>query len=360
MIKKIRIFFFVIIIILFSYSKNTFSNENTILFKINNKAFTTYDLKVRSNYLDFVGNNKEVDKKTIIKDYISANLFFEYYKKNNNINELNKQIKEIYNNINEQNKKNNKVLDNKITKENIYKNLKIDLARKAILEKLLNNKKDLIMKEKKDNDLIYEYKIKYLNTYIEYFDNLSEIKNFKNLNEVKEFLLNKKKKYFIKETIINNTDLISFELKEKILNNEDFFYVEDYNNITFILIEKNFKTFEGLTANIITFETSNDIDERNLNCEMINQYENVQAKQYDFDKLNDRVKKNLFQINDYIKFENNENGTSIYVLLCGINFDRNILRNISVNSAISTNINIIETNFINEYSKKYNLIKFYE
>ena len=73
--KKLRIFLFILVIILFSYSKNIYSNENIILFKINNKAFTTYDLKVRSNYLDFVGNNKDIDKNTLIKDYISANLF---------------------------------------------------------------------------------------------------------------------------------------------------------------------------------------------------------------------------------------------------------------------------------------------
>ena len=75
---------FSLFLIIFSFnSQILLSSENKIIFKINNKAFTTLDYQKRKQYLEFVGNNSGLSKDFIINDFISANLFFEYYRKLN-------------------------------------------------------------------------------------------------------------------------------------------------------------------------------------------------------------------------------------------------------------------------------------
>ena len=88
MINLIQISFnylkiFLFIITLFFYCQASLSEENKIIFKINDKAFTTLDYQKRKQYLEFVGNNSGLSKDFIINDFISSNLFFEYYTKSN-------------------------------------------------------------------------------------------------------------------------------------------------------------------------------------------------------------------------------------------------------------------------------------
>ena len=87
---------------------------------------------------------------------------------------------------------------------------------------------------------------------------------------------------------------------------------------------------------------------------MLNQ--NILSNQYKFSDLNKELKENLLNINDFIVFNNNDE--YVYVVLCGINFDKNILNNFNINKLIDTNVSVIENKFINKYSKIYNLIKF--
>ena len=42
-------------------SKNAFSIENRILFKINEKAYTSFDLENRIKYLNFIGDNNNLN-----------------------------------------------------------------------------------------------------------------------------------------------------------------------------------------------------------------------------------------------------------------------------------------------------------
>ena len=65
----------------------------------------------------------------------------------------------MFENINNENKKINKVV--KIELENILFNIELDLIRKAILEEMLNNKKNEIISN--NNAFIYNYKIEYIN-----------------------------------------------------------------------------------------------------------------------------------------------------------------------------------------------------
>ena len=59
---------FIFLIILSSYSLTVSSTENKIIFKINDKAFTTLDYQKRKQYLEFVGNNSGLSKEFIISD----------------------------------------------------------------------------------------------------------------------------------------------------------------------------------------------------------------------------------------------------------------------------------------------------
>ena len=56
-----KIFFLFFVSILF-YCKTIMSSDNVILFKIKEKAYTSYDYK-EVGILDFVGNNSNLNKK---------------------------------------------------------------------------------------------------------------------------------------------------------------------------------------------------------------------------------------------------------------------------------------------------------
>ena len=70
-----KIIFFLISIFLIFISQKIISEENRIIFKINNKPFTSLDYEMIIKYLDFVGSNSEIKKSIVINDFISANLF---------------------------------------------------------------------------------------------------------------------------------------------------------------------------------------------------------------------------------------------------------------------------------------------
>ena len=159
---KVSIYILVIIFSIF-ITKNINSIENKIIFKINGKAYTTLDYEMRVRYLDFVGSNQDIDKQTIIDDFISANIFYQYFinsKMNNNYND---KIDEIFNNIKQLNLQNNKKYKYKINKENILFNIKIDFIRKTILESIINSNINDLNISKKEIDLLYHFKIKYIN-----------------------------------------------------------------------------------------------------------------------------------------------------------------------------------------------------
>ena len=135
----LKIIFSKLIISLFVLlnSNYVFSSENRIIFKINNNVFTLLDLELRMEYLDFVGSNNYIDEEIILDDFISANLFYEYYKKSNIKVDYNKELEEIYKNILDNNKQNNKKSEYQINKSKILENIKIDFIRKVI-ENILN------------------------------------------------------------------------------------------------------------------------------------------------------------------------------------------------------------------------------
>ena len=85
---------------------------------------------------------------------------------------------------------------------------------------------------------------------------------------------------------------------------------------------------------------------------------NIINKEYKFSDLNNELKENLTSINDFIKYQsNNEN---IYIVLCDIKYNKEKLNNINFNKLLNNNVSEIEKQFIEKYSKIFNLIKINE
>ncbi len=349
---------FIILMLLFSI--NVYGADNKILFKINNKPFTSFDLEMRMIYLDFVGNNEDLDEEIIINDFISANLFYEYFKKSKDKNNYEQKINEIYNNILETNKINNKEYKYEINKNNIIFNIRLDYIRKSILESFLNIKLKDSNISNKEIDLLYKFKIQYINLELENIEELeNKIRNLENLNvnNVIKLLNNNKIDFFFKEKEINNIESIDKRIKENILSNKNFFTIKNKNKLSIIFLTKNFETYNGIIFNLYSVKSNNEINKNKLKCESFinnDNYLDSINKEYELSSLNNDLKNNLININDFVTYYiNNE---YVYIILCEIKFDKEILNNNNLNKLINLNVSEIENNFINKYSRIYNLI----
>lgn len=352
------------IILMFLSSINIYASDNIILFKINNKPFTSLDLEMRIKYLDFVGNNEELSEEIIIDDFISANLFYEYFKETKDKNNYEKKIDEIYENILATNEINNKEYKFEISKDNIIFNLRIDFIRKSILESILNLKLKDSNISNKNIDLLYKFKIKYINLQLNNKKELkNKINNLENLNidNVIKILENNNIKFFFKEKEINNIEIIDQRIKEKILSNNNFFIIENNSKLSLIFLEKSFETFNGIIFNLYSLKSDVEMNQRNLKCEKL--IKNLNSlnlinKEYKLSSLNNDLKNNLININDFVTYYINDE--HVYIVLCEIKFDKEILNNNNLNKFINANVSEIEKSFIKKYSKVYNLIKINE
>ena len=353
-LKIIKNNFFLIILLLFS--EIIYSEENKIIFKIDNLAFTSLDYDKRLEYLEFVGANNSISKKNIIDDFISANLFYEYYKKGSNKNDYLKEINEIYENI----INNNDLSATEFDKENILYNIKIDYIRKIILQEILNANLSSFNTSLKEIDLLYKFNLTYIN--LDKKDFIEINKNFISLNkynseDIEKYLIKNNITYFIKETEINNIEEIDKRIMNSIISNENFVIFEKNDGYSLIFINKNFETLNGILVNLYSIKSNQEIDEKYLNCKYLkenNNNETIIQKEYEFNKLNNELKNNLINIDDYVKFKNNNE--IVYVVLCNIKFNREILNSINLNKLINSSVSDLEKNFINKYSKIYNLL----
>ena len=349
-----------LLLFLILFSNNIFSAENRIIFKINDTAYTLMDFKKRIEYLDFVGSNSNLNQKIIIDDYISANLFYEYYISSNNDN-LDKKIDEIFENILKTNKENKKKYSYQINNNSLKLNIKKDYSRKIILENILDKSRNNLNTSKEEIDLLYNIKINYINFEDKNIKKLlSKIYDINDidLDKIKTFLKENDINFFSKKKEIVNIESIDERIKRNILSNNNFFTLENSNKASIFFIEKKFETFNGISANLYSVTSKVDLDNDYLLCSNLikeKNNSNIINKEYKFVNLNNELKNKLVNINDYVKyFNNNEN---IYIVLCNIKFDKEILENINLNKQINLNVNLIEEKFINKYSKIYNLIK---
>ena len=350
--------FFILYIIL--NPNNALTQENNIVFKIKDKAFTTLDIELREKYLNFVGSNRSLKKETIINDFISVNLFFEYFKDLEDINIYNEKIIEIYKNIKTVNEENKKTFNFEFNEENILYNIRLDFIRKIVLERFFNSNFNDLNQSKKEIDLLYNFKIKYINFKVEENIKVKEIiNNLKDieLNNILSLLKNNKINFFIKEEEINNINKVDKRIVSNILSNNNFFIIEKNNNISLIFIKKELATTDGIIGNIYSIKSKEEISRESLYCEnLIKQKNNpsIMNKEYKYSKLNNQLRNNLINIDDYIKLKNNNN-ENVYIVLCDIKFDKKILSNINLNKLINSNVSYIEKRFINKFSKIYNL-----
>ena len=360
-IIQIKIYCYLLIFLFtINVCQKSIAKENKIIFKINNNAFTTIDYEARIKYLDFVGNNENLNNEIILNDFISANIFYEYYKNLKQKNKYDQKIIDIFENILKTNSKNNKIYSYELDKESIFNNIKIDLIRKEILESILNRNFNQFSNLNSEIDLLYKFEIKYINLekkndeLIDIIDML-DVKSFENIISLLE---EKKINYFIKKKEVKFIESLNKKIKDNIYLNKNFFILENSNNISIIFFNKTFETYEGLIADIYSVKSKNEIKKENLKCQYLmnlNNNQNIQNKEYKFSKLNNEIKNNLVTVNDFIKYFKEDE--YIYIVLCNIKFDKNILNNFNINKLIDENVTKIERNFINKYSKIYNLIR---
>ncbi len=112
---------------------------------------------------------------------------------------------------------------------------------------------------------------------------------------------------------------------------------------------------------IYSIETNKKINETLIKCNNINDLglENkIVSKIYEFTKLNQQIKNNLIEVNDFIIFENEDIFT--YVILCNIQYDEEFFTNININNNVIDIVEELENNFIKKYSKEYKLIYYNE
>lgn len=362
-LQKINKLFLISILFIFCIIlnlSNTLAQENIIVFKIKDKAFTSLDIELREKYLNFVGSNRGLDKETVINDFISVNLFFEYFKDLEDNNNYNKKINEIYTNIKTINEENKKTFNYEINEENILYNIRLDFIRKIVLERLFNSNFKELNQSKNEIDLLYDFKIRYINFNIEKNIEVREIinslKDIK-LDTVLSLLKNNKVNFFIKEEEINNINKVDKQIVSNILSNNNFFIIEKNNNVSLIFIEKKFATMDGIIGNLYSFKSKENIQRENLYCKNLKNQKNnpnIINKEYEYSKLNDKLRENLININDYIKLNNNNN-ENVYIILCDIKFDKKILSSVNLNKLINSNVSEIEKRFINKFSIIYNL-----
>ena len=339
-------------------TKSLNSSENKIIFKINNKVFTSLDYQNRLKFIDFIGDNQEINRDIIINDFISANLFFEYYKSKKQKTNYDTRINEIYTNIEKINNQNNKKYKYKLNKEIILSNIKIDFIRKIVLEDLINANKENFRKSNDELDLLYKFKIRYLNLKKDryaYLKNIYKIAELNNNNLI-DILKKQNIDFFVKEKEINNINNIDPRIRKNLISNNDFFIIENNTDISIIFVEKTFETLDGLIGDIYSVRSENTISEENLLCENLiknkNKY-NIINKEYYFSDLNNKLKENLISVNDYV--EMNDNTNNIYIVLCNIRFDKEKLNNLNFNKLINKSVSEMENEFIETYSKIYNL-----
>jgi hypothetical protein len=358
MIYLIKIILFLLV------SNNSFANEDKksqILFKINNKFFTNTDLEERKKYVALINNFNlyeisETENLEILDDYISSLIFYEYYIQNRKAyKNLNNEIDSIY----KKNYKDSEELD-ELKIENFILNTKIDLIRNKIIEEILNSKKNSLLQEVNELDLLYNYNLQYLIIKENLVDKklIEDIADREKFNNLKNFLIKNKINFFYKEEDINDNTIISNKIKNIINKNIKTYHDNTNGYINIISIKKNLESYEGIFVKLISFQSSTPFEKKDLRCNELNKVIDINKtvfKEYEYSKLNNKIKNNLKSINDYVLI--NENDEYNYIILCDMTYDENLLKNINFNKNVNSLVKKIQKQFLQKYKNEYKLIK---
>ena len=353
------------LIIIFLVSFNLSANEKSsekIIFKINNKAFTTAELNNINKYYKLIYNDINYVNENQIENFISLIIFNEYFI--NNKRKINEDINEVYENLLKKYENQNNELSKihkYLGKEKIIKYLSYDLNKKNIIEKLINTKENLSVNNIDEKDLIYNTYLKYFIINKHDFDNIKKEIEKDDIDDLKlKALLTKYKiNYLYKEDILNNKENLDKKIKTLLESNQSNFISYNENYITYGFIRKRLKSYDGIEVKLFNIETIKEITKDLLECnniENLSKQTNINVKSgiYKYNSLKDIIKNNLYFINDFIQLESNDKFN--YILLCEISFDKNLFNEITISQKVNELVNEIENEFINEYKKKYNLI----
>ena len=352
---KIIVFFLLSISIL---NAKTIS-ENKILFKINNEVYTNIDLERRIKYIEILNNVSfsDLTKKNqyeLIDDFISSLIFYEYYKKYKiSYGNLTDEIEKLFI------KKIKKDISNKNSEIIYFKNnLKIDLIRKKIIEDILNSRKSLLDTKSNNHDLLYNYNISYIITEIDKIktEDYNEIKNRRDFTKFKDYLTNNNISFFTKnQNIIDSNKLPKFINKIRAKNTK-ILLINKNEYITIVSIEKDLESYDDIFVKLINFKSNKKLSLNDSNCEeIIKKTSKTEFKEYEYSKLNQRIKDNLKSVNDFILI--NDENIYNYIFLCELTYDKNKLLAINFDKKVNLLVSKIQNNFLNTYKKKFNYIK---
>ena len=351
-----------IYIILFLISFTVKSNEiEKILFSINKQIYTTIDLDNRINYINILSKNGlQLSNQNYLDDYISVLLYNEYSKQYQlNIEEkvLNDYLNDI---LIQSNITSSEML---ITKNDILKNIRLDYQRKIILEKLLNNFKNKILKKENEIINIYNIKLNYFsfnNSVNKTADQLLKLVNFQNIDLTKKKLSDNLIDYIYFSKEINTLDNINAFIKKEILDNNEIFIIEENEYVLIGQVIKEFKNNIDLKLTFYKYSLNNIEDNVEVNCNNIEEIKDINVEKFsniEITKLNDIIVNNLKSINDKILINNND--IQKYLILCEMNYDSETSENITINDKIDDEIIRIKNNFLFEQKNEYNF-KWYE
>ena len=308
-------------------------------------------------------NNNDLTDENYLKDFVSVLLYNEHiieYKIKINENILNDFYTRILTNYKKE--KSNIY----ISEEVLLKNVRYDYQRKFIIERLLNKKKDNVLREENKIFDIYNIKLDYFTFNIDIDENLDQILkliDFNKINLSKENLNLKSIDYVYFTKDIHSFENIDVTLKYEILNNKEVFIIKMNN---YILIGKTTKELKNNIDLKITFFKITSYEEVNKeiifcsNLDNIKNRKNISIEKFDkieISKLNNIIKKNLISIND--KMLINKDNSKYYLILCEFNYNSETSKEVIINDKINDEVLKIKENFLFEQKIKYNF-KLYE
>ena len=151
-------------------------------------------------------------------------------------------------------------------------NIRLDFIRKSILENILNANRNNLILDNEEIDLLYNFKIKYVNFESKKLNEIKQTINnleFINYQNIVEILNENKINFFIKEKEISNIQKIDKRIRDNILANNNFIFFENNDKISLIFIKKQFETLNGVLANLYSIKSEIDLSEEKLNAKSI-------------------------------------------------------------------------------------------
>ena len=245
--------------------------ENKILFSIKKNVFTSIDLENRRKYISIIDRVLIEDSKNIKDDFISSLLFHDFFKNNYDRKDVINTINDKFNKILSDYQKTNipkelLTIFNSLSKAEIKKNIEYDLYRRIIIEQELQGYREKILKDEISNyNNIYNIEIKYVSVNNKFIKNKYDLKNLE-IN----LLINKLNKesidYIYEKKAINFSENIAEEIKEAIINNKNYFKIENEENIIIGNIVRKLKDIENIKLQIIQILTNKELESKKIKC----------------------------------------------------------------------------------------------